>query len=66
LDKIFHVGALAKVHSGDNDDEIVDEDHAVADMSPIKHMLLTAAITGVGFVIAYFVDDLQMGMLFGR
>jgi hypothetical protein len=29
-------------------------------------MLLTAAITGVGFVIAYFVDDLQMGRLFHR
>lgn len=66
LDKIFHVGALAKVHSSDNDDEIVDEDHTVADMSPFKHMLLTAAITGVGFVIAYFVDDLQMGRLFHR
>ncbi|KAG2757064.1 vacuolar amino acid transporter 5 [Suillus brevipes Sb2] len=64
LDKIFHVGALAKVHSSDNDDEIVDEDHTVADMSPFKHMLLTAAITGVGFVIAYFVDDLQMVLSF--
>src|SRR6267154_236241 len=65
LDKIFHVGAVVKVASsgGDDDDgdDEVDEDHATADMSLFKHTLLTAAITGIGFVIAYFVDDLQMG-----
>jgi amino acid permease len=66
LDKIFSVGASIKVSSSDNDGEIVDEDHAVADMSPFKHTLLTAGITGVGFIIAYFVDNLQMGRLFGR
>ncbi|KAG2136189.1 transmembrane amino acid transporter protein-domain-containing protein [Suillus cothurnatus] len=64
LDKIFSVGASIKVSSSDNDGEIVDEDHAVADMSPFKHTLLTAGITGVGFIIAYFVDNLQMVLSF--
>ncbi|KAG2132787.1 vacuolar amino acid transporter 5 [Suillus clintonianus] len=64
LDKIFHVGAPTKVPGSDNDDEVVDEDHAVADMSLFKHTLLTAAITGFGFVVAYFVDNLQMVLSF--
>ncbi|KAG1788255.1 vacuolar amino acid transporter 5 [Suillus plorans] len=64
LDKIFHVGAPIKVSDSNNDDEIVDEDHAVADMSPLKHTLLTAAITGFGFLVAYFVDNLEMVLSF--
>ncbi|KAG1746591.1 transmembrane amino acid transporter protein-domain-containing protein [Suillus paluster] len=65
LDKIFHVGAPTKVPgSNDNEEEVVDEAHAVSDMSLFKHTLLTAAITGIGFVIAYFVDDLQMVLSF--
>ncbi|KAG2364843.1 transmembrane amino acid transporter protein-domain-containing protein [Suillus spraguei] len=56
LDKIFHVGAPIQVFRSGDDDE-----NSVANTSPFKHGLLTAAITGFGFFIAYFVDDLQMG-----
>jgi len=66
LDKIFHAGDPVKVPSGDDDDEeeVVDDDHAVTDMSFFKHTLLTTGIIGSGFVIAYFVDNLQMGISF--
>lgn len=43
---------------------VVDEDHAGAEMSVVKHTLLTAGIIASGFTIAYFVDDLQMGAYF--
>ncbi|KAG0709322.1 vacuolar amino acid transporter 5 [Suillus ampliporus] len=66
LDKIFHVGAPTKAtdsNDGEEEEEEVDV-HAVSDMSLFKHTLLTAAITGFGFVVAYFVDDLQMVLSF--
>jgi len=72
LDKIFLAGDPIKVPSSDADDEeeeeeeeeeVVDE-HAVSDMSFLKHTLLTAGIIGMGFVIAYFVDNLQMVLSF--
>ena len=64
LDKIFHSGDPFKVPgSDDEEEEVVDDEHAVADMSFLKHTLLTAGIIGIGFVIAYFVDNLQMGRL---
>lgn len=59
LDKIFHVGAPIQVFRSGYDDE-----NSVANTSPFKHGLLTAAITGFGFFIAYFVDDLQMVLSF--
>lgn len=71
LDKVFHIGgdsaAVAKPTSAEDDeqdDDIVDEDHASHEMSPLKHTLLTAAIISFGFAIAFFVDDLQLGNLF--
>lgn len=68
LDKIFHAGDPIKVTGNDGEEEqeeeVVDDEHAASDMSFFKHMLLTAAIIGIGFVIAYFVDNLQMGNLF--
>lgn len=50
------------VTDGDDDDglSVIDE-HGAEDMSTLKHTLLTVAITASGFMIAYFVDDLQMG-----
>lgn len=42
-------------------EDVVDEDHAGAEMSTVKHTVLTAGIIASGFTIAYFVDDLQMG-----
>lgn len=65
LDKIFHAGDPVKVPSGDDDDEeVMDDEHAATDMSFFKHTLLTAGIIGGSFVIAYFVDNLQMGISF--
>lgn len=65
LDKVFHAGhVLPRKTSGDEDSddiEIEDEHGGSPDMSPLKHTLLTVAIIASGFMIAYFVDDLQMG-----
>jgi len=62
LDKVFHFGQVeAKQVTESEDDEFVDDDHTHAEMSPLKHTLLTMAIVGIGFAVAFFVDDLQMG-----
>lgn len=64
LDKVFYAGqtAVKRVSEGEEDEEDVDdENHVPADMTPLKHTLLTVAIVASGFAIAYFVDDLQMG-----
>lgn len=66
LDKVFHAGdvhALVKpVVPGEPENDMEeDADHAVVEMSPLKHTLITLAIISSGFTIAYFVDDLQMG-----
>ena len=46
----------------DEDEEPEDEYHPSHDMTTFKHTLLTVAIVASGFTIAYFVDDLKMGM----
>ena len=65
LDKIFHLGSSAtkSVLTDDDDDDDVSivVEHGAGDMSTLKHVVLTVAITVTGFTIAYFVDDLQMG-----
>lgn len=64
LDKVFHAATTQykPVPDGEEDEEDVDdENHVPADMTPMKHTLLTVAIVASGFAIAYFVDDLQMG-----
>jgi hypothetical protein len=69
LDKVFHTGDahhLPKQIPQDEDeaeDDIDDEFHVPADMTPLKHAVLTTAIIASGFTIAYFVDNLQMGKL---
>ena len=35
-------------------------------MTQLKHSLLTFAVVGGGFTIAYFVDNLEIGMLFSQ
>lgn len=70
LDKVFHPGHVAPkpITASDElseDDALLEEElneHESADMTPFKHTLLTFAIISSGFTIAYFVDDLQMGM----
>ncbi|KAJ7158940.1 transmembrane amino acid transporter protein-domain-containing protein [Mycena filopes] len=70
LDKIFHYNEVKFVAPDVVDDEEdedapeVDDDHAGAEMSPLKHTLLTTAIVVTGFTIAYFVNDLQLVLSF--
>ncbi|KAJ6620650.1 transmembrane amino acid transporter protein-domain-containing protein [Mycena sp. CBHHK59/15] len=72
LDKIFHAGeidkpaltAAAVEDDVDADVDAVDEDHAGAEMSPLKHAVLTTAIVVSGFTIAFFVNDLQLVLSF--
>lgn len=65
LDKVFHAGHVLPHKTSDEeseDIEIEDEHGGSPDMSPLKHTLLTVAIIASSFTIAYFVDDLRMGM----
>jgi len=72
LDKVFKFGkgedvvkTTVSAEDGDEDDgEDVHDEHAAVDMSPWKHTVLTAAIIGSGFTIAYFVDDLKLVLSF--
>lgn len=62
LDKVFHFdSAIDKF-----EDEAVADEHVTGEMTPLKHNLLTFAVVGGGFTIAYFVDNLEMGMLISR
>jgi hypothetical protein len=65
LDKIFHPGNRVKKPASTDDDDNGDfsaaDEHGTGGMSVFKHTLLTAAITVSGFMVAYFVDDLQTG-----
>ncbi|KAH7913827.1 transmembrane amino acid transporter protein-domain-containing protein [Hygrophoropsis aurantiaca] len=63
LDKIFGGGAPVKAAHHDDDDEFVDE-HSAVEMSLFKHTFLTTAIIVPGFIVAYFIDDLQMVLSF--
>ena len=63
LDKVFHAGHVPKpVTAAEDEDIIEDEHHPSHDMSDLKHSLLTIAIVASGFTIAYFVDDLKLGV----
>ena len=69
LDKIFHPGNKVTKSTlagdddsdDDNDNGLAVDEHGTGTMSVFKHTSLTAAITVSGFMIAYFVDDLQTG-----
>jgi hypothetical protein len=66
LDKVFHGGHVQqplKTTNGtdEEEEEIDDEYHAPADMTPFKHTVITSGIIASGFAIAYFVDSLQIG-----
>lgn len=66
LDKVFHDGGNLINHkpADDENDDDLDDPHSAHDISPLKHTLLTTGIISLGFTIAYFVDDLQLGMQF--
>ena len=66
LDKVFHLGHNQTVkriaEDGDeSDDDAIDNEQAVADMSSLKHVLLTTAIITLSFTTAFMVDDLRLG-----
>ncbi|KAG6886240.1 hypothetical protein C0993_010802 [Termitomyces sp. T159_Od127] len=63
------LGKVLQRRPATEEEEDDDKDHAVSDMSALRHALLTSVIIGGGFSIAYFVDDLRMGkcvLLCGR
>jgi transmembrane amino acid transporter len=70
LDKVFHFGqslnAVKPIVHGDEEEEEEDDDddHGHSEMSKLKHFLLTMAIVVSGFMIAYMVDNLQIGTYF--
>jgi amino acid permease len=47
----------------DEEAEALDPHGSHGKMSTTKHVVLTSAIVGLGFAIAYFVDDLQLSEL---
>lgn len=67
LDKVFypeHVGASPK-SMGNGDEELEpggDEHGQRGELSRVKHFSLTTAIVISSFGIAYFLNDLQLGM----
>jgi Transmembrane amino acid transporter protein len=66
LDKIFHIRdttikPLVQGEEHEDDDDNIVDDHVSATMPPVKHAVLTTAIILSGFIIAYMVDDLQIG-----
>jgi hypothetical protein len=60
LDKVFHFDSA----NDKLEDEAVADEHDAGEMKPLKHTLLTTAVVGAGFTIAYFVDNLEMGTVF--
>ncbi|KAF8523611.1 transmembrane amino acid transporter protein-domain-containing protein [Gautieria morchelliformis] len=77
LDKVFrahpttaHKPAVAtqtEGQQGGNDQGFVDDaedEHGKSEMTTLKHTLLTSSIISCGFLVAYFVDDLQLVLSF--
>jgi amino acid permease len=58
LDKVFHFSSAGEKV----EDEAVEDEHGTGDMTPLKHTLLTAVVVTGGFMVAYFVDNLEMGV----
>lgn len=76
LDKVFRthpttvLKSAAAIHAevqGDDNAQQdvldVEDEHGKGDMTALKHTVLTSLIISCGFLIAYFVDDLQLGIL---
>ena len=67
LDKVFHAGDHAPIKQRTNaadsngEEDIEDEFHPDHEMSDFKHGILTSGVIICGFIIAYFVNDLQLG-----
>lgn len=59
LDKVFHPQTAPK----DSEEDEIDE-HEGPELSTVKHTVLTVGLIASTFTIAYFVNDLQMGLFF--
>lgn len=59
LDKVFRGGVLIKRGLGEDEED--SDEHAGGDMTMLKHSLLTGGILFLGFIIAYNMDNLQLG-----
>jgi Transmembrane amino acid transporter protein len=57
LDKVFNFSSADQKVG----DETVEDEHGAGDMTQLKHAGLTTAVVMGGFMIAYFVDNLEMG-----
>ncbi|KAI5123504.1 hypothetical protein M0805_006664 [Coniferiporia weirii] len=66
LDKVFHSGEHVNDYkpAEEGDENDVDDEHAAHEMSSRKHAVLTAGVIGLGFIIAFFVSDLQLVLSF--
>lgn len=71
LDKVFRthpttahkpIVATHQEHQEAEDDQEVEDEHGKGDMTALKHTMLTSLIISGGFFIAYFVDDLKLGI----
>jgi len=65
LDKVFHPGYVhaPKLVTGGDEEDTTEDEHA-PDISNLKHTLLTSAIIGLGFFVAFLVDDLRIVLSF--
>ena len=65
LDKVFHDGGHLVQHkpvTDDDESDIIDE-HGPHEMSFTKHFVLTSSIIALGSTVAFFIDDLKLGIL---
>ncbi|KAH9975741.1 transmembrane amino acid transporter protein-domain-containing protein [Lactifluus volemus] len=60
LDKVFNFSSADQKVG----DETIEDEHGAGDMTPLKHAGLTTAVVMGGFMIAYFVDNLEMVLSF--
>lgn len=66
LDKVFgHTKYIAPSAEDESDDtlDVGDVDHAPSEMSTTKLVVITTVVVTLGYGVAYFVNDLQMGEL---
>jgi len=60
LDKVFHFSSAIEKP----EDDAVEDEHGTGEMTSLKHTVLTFAVVTGGFMIAFFVDNLEMGACF--
>lgn len=64
LDKMLHPDKPAAPSTAADEDEEESDDHAHVQLPAWKHTLLTSIIIGLGFLVAFNVDDLGLVLAF--